>query len=225
MPPETRDTRERLVESATELFWIKGYGNTGLAEVARHADARPGSLYYFFPTKEDLLSAVLERRKARIWQDLLTPIWDRVDDPIERVFALMAGYRQLLTMTEFSHGCPIGNLALELSETHPHARKLIADNFDNWTHAVAQCFVDAADRLPEDVDPHQLAIFVLTNMEGAMMLARTYRDLRAYDAAITTLRDYVERLLKAGTTWAERRRERWHPELDDSAPSTRPDEA
>lgn len=212
---ENRERREKLIDAAMELFWLKGYASTGLAEIARKAGAHPGSLYYFFPTKEDLLAATLERRKATIWQDLLSPIWDRVDDPIERVFALMAGYRQLLVMTEFSHGCPIGNLALELSESHPHARKLIADNFDNWTRAVADCYRDAADRLPDDVDPEQLAVFTLTNMEGAVMLARTYRDLRAYDAAITTLRDYIERLLRDGTTWAAKRREHWDPTAGD----------
>jgi hypothetical protein len=45
-------------------------------------------------------------------------------------------------------------------------------------------------------------VFVLTTMEGAVMLARTYRDFEAYDAAVVTLRDYVERLLAEGQGWA-----------------------
>lgn len=185
-----------------ELFVFHGYGNTGLAEIARRAKARPGSLYYFFPTKEDLLAATLERRKQQLWPEVLQPIWDRIDDPIERVFGLMAQYRLMLVMTEFSHGCPIGNLAIELSESHPNTRKLLAENFDNWLRAVAGCFREAAARLPNDVDPDELAVFVLTTMEGAVMLARTYRDLRAYDSAITHLRDYVDRLLAAGSGWS-----------------------
>jgi AcrR family transcriptional regulator len=199
--PAARDTRERLIEAAMELFVFQGYGATGLADIAKRAGARPGSLYYFFPTKEDLLAATLKRRLEMLWPQVIQPVWDRVDDPIERVFALMAQYRQMLLMTEFSHGCPIGNLAIELAESHPNSRKLLAANFDNWLKAVAQCFGDAKGRLPESADPQQLATFVLTTMEGAVMLARTYRNLEAYDAAITSLRDYVERLIRAGADW------------------------
>lgn len=198
MSPESQ-TRQRLIDAAMELFWCQGYANTGLAQIARKADALPGSLYHFFPTKEDLLQATLQERLHRIWPDLLDPIWSKVDDPIERVFALLEGYRRGLIFMEFAGGCPIGNLALELTETHPNTRPLLAANFDNWTGAVEQCFRDAADRLPDGADPRQLAIFTLTTMEGAIMLARTYRDFRAYDAAVATLRDYIERLIAHGT--------------------------
>ena len=78
---------------------------------------------------------------------------------------------------------------------------MIAENFDNWLSAVEQCFIDAKDRLPDATDPRQLAIFTLTTMEGAVMLARTYRDLRAYDTAISVLRDYIDRLINAETNW------------------------
>ena len=40
-----------------DLFVLHGYANTGLAQIARRAGVLPGSLYYFFPTKEDLLLA------------------------------------------------------------------------------------------------------------------------------------------------------------------------
>jgi AcrR family transcriptional regulator len=214
MAPKT-DTRDRIIAAASELFVYQGFEATRLAQVAKAAGANAGSIYYFFPTKEDLLAAVLERRIKDLWPEVLSPIWDRVDDPIERVFALLAQYRQMLVMTEFSHGCPIGNLAIELNETHPNARKLIAANFDNWLKAVADCFREAAHRLPEHTNPDQLAIFVLTTMEGAVMLARTYRDLRAYDAAITHFRDYIECLLRTDPDWPKQQFSAPHRAADD----------
>lgn len=195
------DTRERLIEAAMELFVLQGYAATGLAQIARKAGALPGSLYYFFPTKEDLLAATLAKRLELLQPEVLAPIWARIDDPIERVFGLLAGYRQMLELTEFQHGCPIGNLVIEVGETHPHARALLVANFDNWLGAVEQCFAAAGERLPAHADPHQLAVFVLTTMEGAVMLARSYRNFEAYDAAVVSLRDYVERLLRDGASW------------------------
>lgn len=192
------ETREKLIDAAMDLFAYQGYSGTGLAQIARKAGVLPGSLYYFFPTKEDLLHATLEKRKVLLRPEVLDPIWDRNDDPVERVFGLLAGYRRMLEMTEFRHGCPIGNLVIEVGETHPRARALLTQNFEGWLDAVEECFASASDRLPDHTDPRRLAVFVLTTMEGAVMLARSYRTFEAYDAAVVQLRDYVERLLAEG---------------------------
>jgi len=196
------DTRERLIEAARDLFLRQGYSVTGVAQILKEADAKSGSLYYFFPTKEDLLLTVLETYKELLWPMVIQPVFDRISDPIERVFGVLDGYRQMLMYTECSQGCPIGNLAIELSDSHPAARRLIAENFTGWRQAIKQCLDQAAGRFPEQVDTEQLALFVLTTMEGAVMLARSYRSLEAYDAAMTQLRDYFDRLLADGTSWA-----------------------
>ncbi len=195
------ETRGRILEAAMDLFVFQGYERTGLAQIARKANVLPGSLYHFFPTKEDLLRATLQARIELLWPLVLEPIWSRIDDPIERVFGLLDGYRQMLTSTDYQHGCPIGNLVLELTETHPKVRDLLASNFDNWKKAIADCFRAAGERLPESTDPEQLASFALTTMEGAVMLARTYRNTDAYDQSIAAFRDYIDRLLSAAREW------------------------
>src|SRR5262249_19667053 len=178
-------TRDRLVEAARVLFWEQGYTATGIAEILESAGARSGSLYYFFPTKEDLLLAVLEHYKELLWPVVVQPVFDRVSDPIERIFGILDGYRRHLVAADYQYGCPIGNLALELSNSHPAARDLIAENFTGWRNAIEQCLTDAAGRLPQALDKQQLALFVLTTMEGAVMLARTYRSIEPYDVAVT----------------------------------------
>jgi AcrR family transcriptional regulator len=200
-------TRERLIEVARDLFWRQGYVSTGIAEILTAADAGSGSLYYFFPTKEDLLLAVLEWYKANLWQAVVDPVFERVSDPIERIFGILDGYRQGLLQTRFIQGCPVGNLALELANSHPGARKLIAENFTGWRQAIEQCVRAAAGRLPPSPDPAQIALFVLTTMEGAVMLARAYHQIEPYDNAVTCLRDYLDRLTNDGTNWARPRSE------------------
>ena len=76
-------------------------------------------------------------------------------------------------------------------------------NFTGWRKAIEQCLAEAADRLPEiRWTEEQLALFVLTTMEGAVMLARAYQNIDPYDAAVTQLRDYFDRLLRDGTDWS-----------------------
>src|SRR5712691_9270039 len=108
------DTRERLIEAARDLFLKQGYVSTGIAQILEAADAGSGSLYYFFPTKEDLLLAVLDWYLDNLGSMVVDPVLARVSDPIERIFGVLDGYRRQLLATGFAHGCPVGSLALEL---------------------------------------------------------------------------------------------------------------
>jgi len=202
--PRTR-TRDKLVEVARELFHKQGYRSTGLAQILRAAEVNSGSLYYFFPSKEDLLVAVLERYRQLLWPTVIEPAFERVHDPLERIFTVLDGYRTRLIESGCREGCPIGNLALEMSDQHPRVRELVAENFTAWRDAVEGCVAELADRLPEGVDTGQLAAFVLTVMEGGVMQARAYASLEPYDKAVGALRDYFERLLADGTDGAEGR--------------------
>lgn len=180
--------------TAMRLFSEKGYESTSVADILRAACANSGSLYHFFATKQDLLIAVLRLYRDGIGPMLLSPAWDGVDDPIARVFALLAQYRRALVESECFYGCPIGNLALELHEPDPPVRDLIAVNFDGWVEAIERCYVEAGTRLPDNVDRRGLAIFTLTTMEGGVMQARTHRAIDAFDRSVAMLRDYVTRL-------------------------------
>ncbi|HET7598700.1 MAG TPA: TetR/AcrR family transcriptional regulator [Gemmatimonadales bacterium] len=199
-------TRERLVDVAMRLFWLKGYGATSIAHILHEAGANSGSLYHFFPTKQDLLLAVLERYREGIYPMLLDPAWRGVSDPVERIFALLARYRQALERTDCAYGCPIGSLALELHEPDPPVRELLAANFAGWTAAVRRCLDQAADRLPPGTDRSALASFVLAVMEGGVMQARTHRTLAAFDASVARLRDYFARLEAAASPRSRRTR-------------------
>ena len=93
-----------------------------------------------------------------------------------------------------------------VGNAQPAARKLVAANFTGWQNVIEQYLADAADRLPSRLDRRQLALFVLTTMEGAVMLARTYHSLEPYDAAIAQLRGYFKTLLQRTGRSAKRRR-------------------
>jgi len=201
-----KGTRERLIETAMELFYTQGYHATGLAQILKTAGVNSGSLYHFFESKEALLLAVLQTYREMLWPVLLAPNFAKTEDPIERIFVLLDGYRQGLIATDCAAGCPIGNLALELNEFHPEAQKLIAANFEGWKEAIRGCLEAAADRFPPGTDFRALATFVLTTMEGGIMQSRSYKSLEPFDTSVTLLRDYFGRL------FAEARRLREHEE-------------
>src|SRR3954452_21306126 len=156
-----KDTRSRIVEAARELFWLKGYGSTSIADILSRSQVNSGSLYYFFPGKQDVLIAVLEAYRDGIRPMLLEPAWSGVADPVDRVFALLARYRTALVESECTYGCPIGSLALELHEPDPPVRELMAANFRGWVDEVEACLREARDRLPANTDLRALAELAL----------------------------------------------------------------
>ena len=189
------DVRGRIVTAAMELFWAKGYNSTSIADILSRTQLNAGSLYHVFPGKQDVLIAVLEAYRDGIEPNLLVPAWEGVDDPIDRIFALLDRYRWMILETDCTFGCPIGSLALELHEADPVVRELLAVNFTGWTRAILGCLNDAGERLPADLDRPALAEFVLTTMEGGVMQARTHRDVGYFDRGVAALRDHFDMLL------------------------------
>jgi AcrR family transcriptional regulator len=186
--------REKVIQAAMELFWLKGYNSTSIADLLSRTQLNSGSLYHVFPSKQDVLIGVLEAYRDGIEEMLLEPAWGSVDDPIEKIFALLGGYRTMIAESDCSYGCPIGSLALELHEPDPQVRELLAQNFENWTRAIEKCLDAAGKRLPRKTDKRALAQFVLTAMEGGVMQARTHRDVAYFDRAVAQLRAHFNML-------------------------------
>jgi AcrR family transcriptional regulator len=190
------DTRSRIIEAARDLFWEKGYNSTSVADILSRSQVNAGSLYHFFPSKQDVLIGVLASYRDGIEAMLLQPAWDGVHDPIEKIFALLAHYRAAILQSDCLYGCPIGSLALELHEPDPAVRELMAANFARWTRAVGARLDEAGRRLPEGLDRQALAEFILTAMEGGVMQARTHRDVAYFDRTVAMLRDHIAMLME-----------------------------
>jgi TetR/AcrR family transcriptional repressor of nem operon len=194
------DTRLRILVSAMELFSEKGFGSTSISDILSRSQANSGSLYHFFPGKQDVLVGVLELYRDGIHEMLLEPAWQGVEDPIERIFALLDRYRFALVESECVYGCPIGSLALELHEPDPAVRELLAQNFSNWTRAIGGCLEAAGPRLPRGTDTQALAEFILTTMEGGVMQARTHLDIGYFDRGVALLRQHLDLLMGSART-------------------------
>ena len=192
-PAATLETRERILRTAFQLFHEQGFHATGVATIAREADVNPGSLYHFFESKDDLLLAVLGFALDYLGPAVMDPVEAAVANPVDRVFALLQGYRDRMEREDCRMGCPMGNMALEVSDSNARARALVHDNFQNWTGRV-EAWLAEDRRLPAALDRRRLARFILTVREGGVMQARAAGELTPFDEAVAVLRDYFERL-------------------------------
>jgi TetR/AcrR family transcriptional repressor of nem operon len=190
-------TRDRLIESARYLFWQRGFAGTSMADLLAHAEANSGSFYHFFESKEALLRAVLETYLTGLRPVIVDPAFARSDDPLERIFAILAGYRERILETDSKYGCPLGRLALEIDPENRPAHRLIAQNFQGWVGAIRECLDQLKDRLPPNTDRDALSTYVLVVMEGGVMLARSYGSVEPFDRAVKQLREHFRLLLSS----------------------------
>ena len=195
--PKTVHTRERLIDSARYLFWERGFAGTSMADLLAHAGVNSGSFYHFFESKEALLRAVLDGYLHGLRPMVVDPAFAKTEEPVGRIFAILEGYRGRILQTECRYGCPLGRLALEIDPENRPAHKLIAENFQGWIAAVRECVTQMKNRLPRNTDPEALSTYVLTVMEGGVMLSRSYGSVEPFDRAVKQLREHFRLLLDA----------------------------
>jgi AcrR family transcriptional regulator len=189
-------TRDRLINSARYLFWERGFAGTSMSELLAHAEVNSGSFYHFFDSKEALLREVLEGYLRLLRPMVIDPAFASVEEPVGRIFAILAGYRERILGTECRYGCPLGRLALEIDPENAPAHTLIAQNFQGWIEAVRECLEAMRPAIPRDTDLDSLATYVLVVMEGGVMLSRSYRSVEPFDRAIAQLREHFRLLVQ-----------------------------
>jgi TetR/AcrR family transcriptional repressor of nem operon len=160
--------RERLVEAATALFHQQGVHRTTLADVAEGADVPLGNVYYYFKTKDELVGAVLGGYHAQA--ATLIALFERSRTPQARLKALVRNWTEMRD-TVVRHGCPMGTLCTELHKSDgalaPEAADVMRKIMD-WSE-------DQFRQLGRQ-DARDLAVALFSGIQGAALLANTFRD-------------------------------------------------
>ncbi|MFF7813547.1 TetR/AcrR family transcriptional regulator [Streptomyces roseolus] len=192
MAMRERGPRERMIYSAAQLIRRQGVAATGMREVAAHAGAPRGSLQHYFPRgKEQLVNEALDwagrfaaGRVARFLAALPEPTPSGLFAEMVRQWT--DEYRE----HGFAAGCPVAAATVDCAESVESTQQAAAAAFATWTGPVAQALADmgvAPDR------SYALATLMISTLEGAILIARAERSVRA----LTTVVDELGPLLDA----------------------------
>jgi AcrR family transcriptional regulator len=160
--------RERLVESAAVLVHEQGVHRTTLADVAERADVPLGNVYYYFKSKDELIGAVLDGYKEQA--ATLIEAFERHRSPQARLKALVRNWADMREAVA-RHGCPMGTLCAELHKTE--------GGRDADAAAVMALIIDWAEGQFRQLgrrDARDLAVALFAGIQGAALLANTFRD-------------------------------------------------
>ncbi len=190
----TSDARERLVDSAFRLWFRRSYASVGVSEICDDAGVQKGSFYHFFPSKTDLAVAVVDdvwrRFRDEVAETYLgddsTPPLDRLERMLEHNYRFASANKD-----ETGHvwGCPVGNLAVELSTQDEPLRDRLSEFFADWAGAFTRLLDEAvaAGDLPRH-DTHAAGLALLAYVQGLAVLTKAGNDPELYRTIGPTIR-------------------------------------
>ncbi|WP_405651196.1 TetR/AcrR family transcriptional regulator [Streptomyces sp. NBC_00019] len=190
-----RGPRERMVFSAAQLIRRDGVASTGMREVAAHAGAPRGSLQHYFPGGKEQLVNEAVGWAGRYAGKRVARFLAALDEPTpSALFAEMV--RQWTDEYEadgFAGGCPVAAATIDCAESTESTREAASAAFATWTGPVAQALADMGVPEPRT---GALATLMISSLEGALLIARAERDVRA----LTTVARELGPLLDAAVT-------------------------
>ena len=196
-------TRKKILREAAQLFARKGFHDTKVDELIKAAEVTSGAFFHHFKGKDDLAIAVIDhhmeqrgRTLDRIEKGL--PELTDVVDPLELAFRrLDAVCEMVVRRRNRKGGCLIGNLATALSDTRPEFRKRLGECFDEMAAEFEIHLAEAAADRDLDVDSREIARYIVSVIEGAIMLSRTQRDIGLIQQQIQRLKEDIRRSFQA----------------------------
>ena len=176
--------RQRIIDAADNLFYRRGYNQTSFQDISDATGIPRGNFYYYFKTKDEILSAVVNSRITGL-SAILNQCESETDDARERLllFSDMLDYKR---DDVIESGCPIGSLSSELAKD------------DTELHEVSrQAFVLLRDWLKLQFETlglnnaDELAMDLLARMQGITVMACAFKDVEFVKRSHREIKDWI----------------------------------
>ncbi|MGH7389115.1 MAG: TetR/AcrR family transcriptional regulator [Candidatus Rokuibacteriota bacterium] len=193
----TRDgkhTREVIIAAAKRLMQIKGYHATSLDEVLSESGVGKGSFYHFFRSKEDLGHAILDQIVTSFVAQTLEPCFsDAGGRPLAQIRCFLDRVVEMQRACNCVGGCPLGNLASELSDVHEGFRARLVDVFSAWRARLTEALREAQRRgdVGSECRPDAVAHFLVASLEGAILMTKVSKDIRVMEQCVDEMHRYL----------------------------------
>ncbi len=191
------ETRRRILEAAFEEIYRHGFQAASIDAILEGAGVTKGALYHHFADKAALGYAVVDEL---IRQPVLDAYAGRLEaEPGDSLTALQAVLRRRaedFRAIGVTHGCPLNNLAQEMSPLDEGFRRRVASALEAWTDAFARALErgQASGAVRRDVDARRIAAFLVASIEGAFGMAKNAKSVASLRSHLEVLADFLEAL-------------------------------
>jgi len=192
-----KNTRGKILEAAFNEFYKNGFQGGSLNRIVDEAGTTKGAVFHHFKGKKDLGHAVVREvihpRFKQQWSDPLANSTDPITD-LKRIFR--QGAKREIAGGGLVHGCPLNNLAQEMSPLDEKFRQSLEKIYVAWRETMAAAFDRGikAGKVRKDVSPPKVAAFIVAAQAGMAGTAKNTQDEALLLQTSQALFDYLDSL-------------------------------
>ncbi|MBC9797243.1 TetR/AcrR family transcriptional regulator [Sinomicrobium weinanense] len=164
--------KERIITTASDLFYHNGYNQTGINQIIAEADVAKASMYQHFRSKEDIAVAYLQKRHIS-WIDDLTAFLSKEETAKGKLTACFDYLLQWLKEVEY-RGCGFQNIICDLPEDHQKIKDQVKLHKNEVKKLICRLLKDTGEYQEANVE--QLGDQLMVVMEGAIILSQIQKD-------------------------------------------------
>jgi len=185
-------SRERIINTANDLFYTQGYHQTGINQIIEQSGVAKATFYSNFKSKEELCIEYL-RERDRMDTDATKDMINGIKDPYDRYMAIIKGIQNYMVETDF-RGCAFGNIAVEVTEPNSPIRKEVKHHEDRFRSILKDVIEDLKSSGPKykHLDVDQLTDTYHFIVEGAIVACKNYNDIWPLEKAVAAVEKLVE---------------------------------
>lgn len=177
-------TKARIVAAAASLVRRQGVAGTSLDDVIAETNTSKSQLYHYFPNKEALICEVIKTQLSQVIAAQQPNLGE-----VSSWEGLQRWCDHLLAMARATHGvggCPLGSLVGELAEQSDSARQELAQSFAEWQAylCAGMTTMRGNGELSAEADPADLALTMMSAVQGGLLMAQTMRSARPLELAL-----------------------------------------
>ena len=197
-PRDPERTRERLLQAAFREVYRSGFQSAGLDAILSAAGVTKGALYHHFGSKEALGYAIVEEIIAPDNHGQWLRPLENCEDPIDALIGTVQGLS--VQPEAVRGGCPLINLAQEMSPLDAGFRQRLATIIRDWQDGVAAALQDGQKhgKVRRDLEPAQAAGLLIAMVEGYGMLAKNAQDAKVMEDGIRNIVEWLRSLRPPG---------------------------
>jgi AcrR family transcriptional regulator len=182
-----KNTREKLLNAAMDVFYTRGISGTTLQDIAEAAGVPLGNVYYHFKTKQDLIRAVIEARADELHQDF--SVFEAKLEPKAALLTLITDSRKdKKNLTKY--GCPYACLTADLREDSSDLVHEAGSLLEIWVEFATRQF----NRLGKGKNSRALAESYVSGLQGGYLLARSAGSTATLERQLNRLEEWIQGL-------------------------------
>jgi AcrR family transcriptional regulator len=174
------DSKEKTLSAAVKLFSQRGYHGTGLQDILEAGGAPRGSLYFHFPKGKEQIGEAAVQLGTEGVREFITDAAQTSGDVQAFLVKLARGMAANLEQSGYREGCPVATTALETAAQSDVLGRAARTAFQTWEQEIKRALISFGMKANK---ADRTATAVLSQLEGALLLARTYRSLEPMQRA------------------------------------------